>query len=98
MIDRELSAVCRLVQRLVSLGRAARSQKNLKVRQPLAEVFVQVSPAAATTARVERFADQIAEELNVKRVSWMDDESDFFDYEVQPNLPVLGPKLGPGDA
>jgi isoleucyl-tRNA synthetase len=95
LIDRELSASVELVQRLVSLGRAARSQKNLKVRQPLAEVFVR-SPGAADAARVERFADQIAEELNVKRVSWMQEESSFFDYEVLPNSPVLGPRLGQG--
>jgi isoleucyl-tRNA synthetase len=95
-IDRELSASVDLVQRLVSLGRAARSQKNLKVRQPLAEVFVRSPGGNADAARVERFADQIAEELNVKRVSWMEEEGSFFDYEVLPNSPVLGPKLGQG--
>jgi isoleucyl-tRNA synthetase len=50
LIDRDLSASVDLVQRLVSLGRAARSQKNLKVRQPLAEVFVR-SPGNGCGAR-----------------------------------------------
>jgi isoleucyl-tRNA synthetase len=44
---------------------------------------------------VRALADQLIEELNVKEVGVMDDESEYFDYQVRPNLPVLGPKLGP---
>jgi isoleucyl-tRNA synthetase len=39
-------------------------------------------------------ADQIIEELNVKAMHVIEDESDFFEYQVLPNLPILGPKYG----
>jgi len=35
------------------------------------------------------------EELNVKEVDLIEDEAEYFEYQVRPNLPVLGPKLGP---
>jgi isoleucyl-tRNA synthetase len=92
-IDEELSESVRLVQRLASLGRAARAKASIKVRQPLAKVFVKVrAPAEADTVRV--LADQLLEELNVKSLDIISDEAAFFEYEVRPNLPLLGPKYG----
>jgi isoleucyl-tRNA synthetase len=83
----------RAVQRLVSLGRAARAKANIKVRQPLGAVHVRLqSPAEA--AAVRPLADQVLEELNVKQLHVIEQDSDFFDYQVLPNLPVLGPKYG----
>ncbi len=88
-----LSASVRLVQRLVSLGRAARSKANLRVRQPLATVHVRVlNDREAHTIR--ELAEQVTEELNVKALEVIGDESGFFEYQVRPNLPVLGPKYG----
>jgi isoleucyl-tRNA synthetase len=93
LIDEDLSSSVRLVQRLASLGRAARAKANLKVRQPLAAVHVKLqNPAEAPTVR--QLADQIVEELNVKSLDVIGDESGFFEYQVRPNLPVLGPKYG----
>ena len=93
LIDEELSKSVRLVQRLVSLGRAARAKANLKVRQPLATVHVRVAiEVEAETVRL--LDDQIIEELNVKALATIDDDNDFFEYQVRPNLPVLGPRFG----
>ncbi len=91
-IDRELQDSVRLVQRLASLGRSARAKANVKVRQPLQKVYVKVqSPKEGETVRL--LADQLIEELNVKEVGLIEDEAEFFDYQVRPNLPLLGPKL-----
>jgi isoleucyl-tRNA synthetase len=93
LIDEELSASVRLVQRLASLGRAARAKANLKVRQPLAAVHVKLqNPAEAVT--VHQLAAQIVEELNVKALEVITDEAQYFDFQVRPNLPLLGPKYG----
>jgi isoleucyl-tRNA synthetase len=93
LIDEPLSESVRLVQRLASLGRSARARANLKVRQPLSKVFLKVR-AAAEASMVRQLGEQLLEELNVKELEVISDEATFFDYQVRPNLPVLGPKLG----
>jgi isoleucyl-tRNA synthetase len=94
-IDEELSADMDRLLELVSLGLAARNSVKIKVRQPLAELKVQ--PAGEGDARaVERFGDQLREELNVKAVSLHDPEwGPLLKPEVKPNLKTLGPKFGP---
>src|SRR5947199_2940699 len=68
LIDAELSADMEALLRLVSLGSAARNSVKIKVRQPLAEMRVQTAGDSDRRA-VERFADQICEEMNSKKVS-----------------------------
>jgi isoleucyl-tRNA synthetase len=93
LIDRELSGAVRLVQRITSLGRAARAKANIRTRQPLAGLFVRVQ-TPAEGASLKRMADQLIDELNVKALDVIEDEGDYFEYQVLPNLPVLGPKYG----
>ncbi|MBI4570419.1 MAG: isoleucine--tRNA ligase, partial [Chloroflexi bacterium] len=40
----------------------------------------------------------LLDELNVRELVVIHDESDFLRYEVRPNLPALGPKYGAGVA
>jgi isoleucyl-tRNA synthetase len=71
LIDEELSHEMEALLRLRTLGSAVRNQVKLKVRQPLAEMKVQ--PANELERRaVERFAGQLTEELNIKKVSLHD--------------------------
>ncbi len=92
-IDEGLSDDIALVQRMVSLGRGARAKAQTRVRQPLAEAVL-VPRNDAERRAVERLSDQIAEELNVKRVTAVTDPGDRLSYTLRPNLPVLGPKFG----
>jgi isoleucyl-tRNA synthetase len=95
LIDRDLSADMEALLRLVSLGSAARNSVKLKVRQPLADLRVQPANEAERRA-VERFADQIREELNVKKVTLHDASGGpLLRLEIRPNMKTLGPKLGP---
>ena len=86
----------RLVQRLASLGRAARSKAGIKVRQPLPSLMVGVR-SADERAQVERYASMLLDELNVKAIEFVDASSagaGLVEYVIKPNLPVLGPRLG----
>jgi isoleucyl-tRNA synthetase len=74
------------VRRVVELGRQARGEANLKLRQPLRRVYVR----GATHARSH--GDEIREELRVKEVGF--DEGPVVRATLKPNLPVLGPRLG----
>jgi isoleucyl-tRNA synthetase len=66
-VDGELCADTRLVMDVSSMGRSARAQAHLKVRQPLARVLVKVR-SAKEAAGLRRMASQVLEELNVKEV------------------------------
>jgi isoleucyl-tRNA synthetase len=92
-IDERLSSEVALVQRMVSLGRAARQQANAKVRQPLAEAVLVPRNESERDALV-RLGDQVADELNVKRVTVGGGADARLRYSLRPNLPVLGPKFG----
>jgi isoleucyl-tRNA synthetase len=93
-IDADLSADMDALLRLVSLGSAARNTVKIKVRQPLAEMKVQPADLRERRA-VERFADQICEELNIKKVNLHDaGQGSLLRYEIKPNLKTLGPKFG----
>ncbi|MDH5695267.1 MAG: isoleucine--tRNA ligase [Dehalococcoidia bacterium] len=71
-IDRQLAADTRLVMKVSSLGRAARSQAGIKVRQPLAKVMVKVESSKERES-LERLMPQALEELNVKGMEFVDD-------------------------
>ena len=92
-IDEELGRDIAVVQRMVSLARAARSKAGIKVRQPLASAVL-TPRTAAERESLARHTEQIADELNVKAVTIEETPGDRVRYEVTPNLPVLGPIHG----
>jgi isoleucyl-tRNA synthetase len=95
LVDERLSADMQALLRLVTLGSAARNSVKIKVRQPLAELKVQPGTDADKRA-VERFADQIAEELNIKSVTLYDPvKTPLLTPVVKANMKTLGPKFGP---
>jgi isoleucyl-tRNA synthetase len=93
LVDTQLSREMAAVLAVVKLGRAARSEANIKVRQPLPAILVH-TPDPADAEAVVRLKSQILDELNVKDVRALTDLGDVLAYEVKPNLPLLGPKYG----
>ena len=94
-IDHRLSAATRLAMRLSSLGRSARSKAGIKVRQPLQTAMVKVRlPEEADL--LEQVAPQVREELNVKELTTLLDETHVMDYQARANMALLGPKYGRG--
>lgn len=94
-IDTVLSQDMEALLRLVSLGGSARNTAKQKVRQPLAELRVAAHSEADRRA-VERFADQLREELNVKAVSLHDSASGpMLRTVVKLNKKTANAKLGP---
>nr|MCU0493434.1 DUF5915 domain-containing protein [Chloroflexaceae bacterium] len=93
MLDDQLVADTEALLRAVSLGRAARKRAELKVRQPLSELWVRASTPAETDG-VRRFESDLRDELNVKAVRYLDASSDFVEYRFKPNLRLVGKKYG----
>jgi len=92
-IDQELSSATGLSRRLASLARSARASARLRVRQPLAELVVDVR-TDAERAYLPRISEQLKEELNVKAVRDAREVGGLLSYSVRPNLRLLGPKHG----
>jgi isoleucyl-tRNA synthetase len=92
-VDSELTEEMALVMRLVSLGHAARNKANRKLRQPLSEVAFVVSTTKERDI-VNRYADLVGEELNVKDVRLLDTAVEVVDYRLNPLPKQLGQKYG----
>jgi len=92
-VDEALSRRMALAREIVSLGRSARMDAKLKVRQPLARVEV-VLADATEKPWLEDHAALIAEELNVKSVDIIQQADQYITYTVLPDLKRLGPRLG----
>ena len=90
--DPELGAAMAEVRRLVGLGRQARTEAKLKVRQPLARALISVPDPAR--AGVAGLLDLVAAELNVKQVGFAEGDTGLVAYRLAPNFRALGPRFG----
>ena len=87
-IDRDLEAQMELARRLTSLGRAARSEAGVKVRQPLSRALVFLPSGAPAILH-----DIVAEELNVDEIDVADELGEVLEFELVANFRTLGPRL-----
>ncbi|MBR2354902.1 MAG: isoleucine--tRNA ligase [Kiritimatiellae bacterium] len=76
------------VQTVVELGRRLRADNDLKVRQPLSAIRI-------AGADVKGLEDLIMDELNVKRVEYVADETELCEVSYKANFKTLGKKCGP---
>jgi len=90
-IDPALEDAVSQVRRIVTLGRAARAESKLKVRQPLPRALV-VMPNGEQLP--PELVDEVADELNVKRVETLSNLEGLLDEHAVPNFRRLGPKAG----
>jgi isoleucyl-tRNA synthetase len=79
-----------LARRVASLGLSARSNANLKVRQPLSKVLVHAGKAVLR----QELVDIVKDELNVKAFEFVEQEGALVNYKVLPDNKQLGPKFG----
>ena len=82
-LERRMAAV----QTVVELGRRLRADNDLKVRQPLAAIKI-------SGADVKGLEDLITDELNVKAVEYVADETELCEVKCKANFKTLGPKCG----
>ena len=87
-IDNKLEEEMDLAYKIVKLGRSARNSANIKNRQPLSEMLISINTLP------EYYADIVKEELNVKKIELGSEMSNYVNFEIKPNLPVLGKEYG----
>jgi isoleucyl-tRNA synthetase len=93
LIDAQLEETMGRVEKLVSLGRAARTRKNLKIRQPLSRLMVSV-PGKSGFANLEPYLGIIRDELNIKEIVGADSLDQYIAFSAKLNFKAAGPKLG----
>ncbi|MTI96361.1 MAG: isoleucine--tRNA ligase [Firmicutes bacterium] len=91
LLDPDVEKRMDLARDLVGLGRAAREQARIKVRQPLQKILVDGKYQELLTGLVPL----IMEELNLKTVEFVADLSAYMDFRLKPNFRAAGPALGP---
>jgi len=82
-----------LAQSIVELGRAIRSENNLKVRLPLASIKVFVE-AQSDKKATEELSEIIREELNIKALEIVEDANSIVVRKPKPDFKKLGPAFG----
>ncbi len=80
-------------ERIVMIVRAMRMKANLKVRQPLRRIILPVA-SAADRREVEQMQEIILDEINVKKIEYVSDESGLVKKRAKPNFKSIGPKHG----
>ena len=90
--DPSLESAMATARRVVDLARTLRGTAGLRVRQPLARLWLALPGADA--GPVEQLLTLIADEVNVKHIERIDDESSLVDRRVKPLLPKIGKRLG----
>ncbi len=91
-IDKELEFKMDVAQKVVYLTRSMRAKSNLKVRQPLKKIMVATD--TKKKAAVQSMKDLILEEVNIKELVILDDDSGIVTKSAKPNFKTLGPKYG----
>ena len=92
-VDESLPAQMALARQVASLGLAARSSANLKVRQPLGRAMAYVS-AGEKASLTPEVVEIIVDELNVKSFEFVEQAGRLVHYRVLPDNKALGPRFG----
>ncbi len=91
-VDEDLMKNMNLVIKVSSLGRSARNNANIKLRQPL--LSAKIASEKTTLERLEGLTDLIKDELNVKELHLTPNKEELIDYEIHPLPQMLGKKYG----
>ena len=90
--DVELEDAMAVARETVRLGLAARSQAKVKLRQPLHAAVVVA--AGAERDAIERLAEIVRDELNVRELRFVSEADELGEVEIKPNYRTLGPRFG----
>ncbi|MFZ1290071.1 MAG: isoleucine--tRNA ligase, partial [Melioribacteraceae bacterium] len=90
--NKELEEKMEIAQKVVYLTRAMRAKNNLKVRQPLRKIMIAVEPKSRDAVR--SMSDVILEEVNIKELEVLQDDSSIVNKTAKANFKSLGPKYG----
>ena len=89
-INDNIEARMDLVRDLISLGRNIREEVKIKVRQPLSECLID----GKNESLISDLVPLIEEELNVKKVTFINNLEEYMTFTVKPNFKEVGKVFG----
>jgi len=90
--NEDLEEKMEFAQKVVYLTRAIRAKSNLKVRQPLKKIMVVADRSKKDALR--KMKDVILDEVNIKELVVLDDDSEIVSKSAKANFKMIGPKFG----
>jgi isoleucyl-tRNA synthetase len=91
-IDEQLEEKMDIAQRVVYLTRSMRAKSNLKVRQPLNKIIIAIDNEKKDA--VYQMKDVILDEVNIKELTVLEDDSELVNKSAKANFKSIGPKYG----
>ena len=82
-----------LMQQVLVLARQRRNDAKIKVKIPLRSLKI-IHRDDNVLSQIRKLESYILAELNVKSISYTTAETDWVNYDIKPNSPVLGKRLG----
>jgi isoleucyl-tRNA synthetase len=79
------------VKNIVNLGRSIRNKANIKIRQPLQDIKIFISDISSS---MKKYDYQILEELNIKKIQYVDNAEEIVKYNVKPNFTTINQDFG----
>ena len=90
LVDEKIEKQMDLVRDICSLGRFAREDAKIKVRQPLTEIIL----PSTNEKIIGNLTSIIKEELNIKNIIFTSDMDKYMNYSIKPNFREVGKILG----
>ena len=88
--DVDLEQNMAITRNIVSIARSLRNEGGVRVRQPLSEIVV-CGNGIALGSELEAL---VLDELNMKRLRYIDDSGELFSYGSKADFKQLGPRMG----
>lgn len=92
-INKPLEYRMGLARLISSMVLRTRNKININVRQPLSRIIIPLQSDDERQA-IESVKDIILDEVNVKNIEYVNDDTGIVEKTAKPNFPVLGKKLG----
>lgn len=92
-IDKQLEHRMQMARQISSMVLSLRNKIDINVRQPLQRIILPIEDEKDRQA-VDSVKDIILDEVNVKEIQFVNDDSGIVHKSAKPNFPVLGKKMG----
>ncbi len=93
LINSDLEYRMKQAQTIVFLARSLREKSKIKTRQPLRRILLPVD-SPATRRKIQTVEEIILEEINVKAIEYVSDDTNIVQRSTKPNFKIIGKKYG----